>query len=338
MSHAHPHDHAGQRHAPSNHDHGAASAPAGGHDHAHDTGTRGYAVAMLVNLGYTALEAGYGFHTNSLALLSDALHNLGDVLGLGLAWAAAALARRQPTANHTYGWRKATLLAPLTNAIVLMVFSGGLAWEAVRRFSEPPSIPALPVMVVAAIGIVVNLGAGWLLHGSGGHGHSHGGHDLNRRGAILHLMADAAVSLAAVVAGAGMWWLGWEWLDPATALLVGVVIAVGTFGLLRESFSAAMDAVPTHIDQTAVGQFLSSQPGITAIHHLHIWPLGAGEVALTAHLVRPVAAADDAFIDATAQALSERFGISHATLQLERGQACTQPCHGTSAAGPTHSH
>ncbi|WDS37256.1 cation diffusion facilitator family transporter [Pseudoxanthomonas sp.] len=338
MSHAHPHDHAGHSHDHAGHDHGPAHAPAGGHGHSHDAGTRGYAVAMLVNLGYTALEAGYGFHTNSLALLSDALHNLGDVLGLGLAWAAAAMARRTPTASHTYGWRKATLLAPLTNAIVLMVFSGGLAWEAVRRFSEPPSIAALPVIVVAAIGIAVNLGAGWLLHGSGGHGHSHGGQDLNRRGAILHLLADAAVSLAAVIAGLGMWWLGWEWLDPATALLVGVVIAVGTYGLLRESFSAAMDAVPDHIDQAAVGDFLSGQPGITAIHHLHIWPLGAGEVALTAHLVRPVADDDDAFIDATAKALANRFGISHATLQLERGQACTQPCHGTTAAGPVHDH
>ncbi|SEL83469.1 cobalt-zinc-cadmium efflux system protein [Pseudoxanthomonas sp. GM95] len=339
MANAHSHDHADHGHhghdhahdAPAAHDHAHGSA--GGHSHSHDTGTRGYAVAMLVNLAYTALEAGYGFHTNSLALLSDALHNLGDVLGLGLAWAAAALARRQPTAHHTYGWRKATLLAPLANAIVLMVFSGGLAWEAIRRFSEPPSIPALPVIVVAAIGIAVNLGAGWLLHGGGGHGHSHGGHDLNRRGAILHLMADAAVSLAAVIAGVGMWWLGWEWLDPATALLVGVVIAAGTYGLLRESFSAAMDAVPQHIDQAAVGDFLATQPGVSAIHHLHIWPLGAGEVALTAHLVRPVAEHDDAFIDATAKALAERFGISHATLQLERGQACTQPCHGAHAAG-----
>ena len=293
---------------------------------------------MLVNLGYTALEAGYGFHTNSLALLSDALHNLGDVLGLGLAWAAAAMARRQPTTNHTYGWRKATLLAPLANAIVLMVFSGGLAWEAIGRFGQPPSIPALPVIVVASIGIVVNLGAGWLLHGGGGHGHSHGGNDLNRRGAVLHLMADAAVSLAAVIAGIGMWWLGWEWLDPATALLVGVVIAVGTYGLLRESFAAAMDAVPAHIDQAAVSAFLSAQPGVSAIHHLHIWPLGAGEVALTAHLVRPAAVDDDQFIDATAQALAERFGISHATLQLERGQACTQPCHDSGQAAPTHHH
>ncbi|RMW98405.1 cation transporter [Pseudoxanthomonas spadix] len=325
MAHAPSDDHAG---------HGHAHPATGGR--AHGTGTGGYAMAMLVNLGYTALEAGYGLHINSLTLLSDALHNLGDVLGLGLAWAAAAMARRRPTAHHTYGWRKSTLLAPLANALVLMAFSGGLAWEAIGRFSAPPSIPAVPVMVVAAIGIVVNLGAGWLLHGGGRHAHE--GQDLNRRGAILHLMADAAVSLAAVMAGAGMWWLGWAWLDPATALLVGVMIAAGTYGLLRESFSAAMDAVPRHIDQGAVAAFLSGQPGVSAIHHLHIWPLGAGEVALTAHLVRPEPGDDDAFIDATALALSEQFGISHATLQLERGQACTQPCHGAPTAGPAHHH
>ncbi|WCE04196.1 cation diffusion facilitator family transporter [Pseudoxanthomonas sp. JBR18] len=309
------------------HDHGAHAghAHSHGHDHAHggDTGARGYAVALLVNLAYTALEAGYGFHTNSLALLSDALHNLGDVLGLGLAWAAAGMARRRPTASHTYGWRRATLLAPLANALVLMVFAGGLAWEAVRRFSDPLGVPAMPVIVVAAIGIAVNLGAGWLLHG----GHGHGGHDLNRRGAVLHLLADAAVSLAAVIAGCGMLWLGWEWLDPVTALLVGVVIAAGTFGLLRESFAAAMDAVPSHIDQEAVARFLSARPGVEAVHHLHIWSLGAGEIALTAHVVRPRAEDDDAFIEATAHALGVEFGIHHATLQLERGQACPQVCH-----------
>lgn len=321
MAHAPSQDHGGHRHRPSD-------GP--GHDHARATGTGGYALAMLVNLGYTVLEAGYGLHINSLTLLSDALHNLGDVLGLGLAWAAAAMARRRPTAQHTYGWRRSTLLAPLANATVLMVFAGGLAWEAIGRFRAPPSIPAVPVMVVAAIGIVVNLGAGWLLHGGG---HGHGGHDLNRRGAIMHLMADAAVSLAAVIAGAGMWWLGWAWLDPATALLVGVMIAAGTYGLLRESFSAAMDAVPREIDQNAVAAFLSSRPGVSAIHHLHIWPLGAGEVALTAHVVRPEPGQDDAFIGATAQALAEQFGIGHATLQVERGQACTQPCHGARAAG-----
>ena len=303
------------------HSHGAHAPP-------HGSATRAFAFVTLINLAYTVLEAGYGFHTNSLALLSDALHNLGDVLGLGLAWAAAALARRHPTDRHTYGWRRATLLSPLANSVLLMVFSGALGWEAVRRFSAPPSIPAMPVIVVAAIGIAVNLGAAWLMR----EGHAH---DLNKRGAFLHLMADAAVSLAAVLAGAGMLAFGWSWLDPATALLVGVVIALGTFGLLRESFNAAMDAVPGNIDQAEVSAFLSAQAGVTALHHLHIWPLGAGEIALTAHLVRPNDDDHDAFIDATLHALDQRFGINHATLQIERGQACGHDLHD---AAPHHSH
>ncbi len=296
--------------------------------HAHGSATRAFAWVTLINLAYTALEAGYGFYTNSLALLSDALHNLGDVLGLALAWAAAALARRPPSGRHTYGWRRATLLSPLANAILLMVFSGALGWEAVRRFSEPPAIPALPVVVVAAIGIAVNLGAAWLMKD----GHAH---DLNKRGAFLHLLADAAVSLAAVVAGLGMAAFGWSWLDPVTALLIGVVIALGTFGLLRDSFNAAMDAVPPSVDPAEVADFLRQQPDVSAVHHLHIWPLGAGEIALTAHLVRSREDDHDAFIDATVHALDQRFGINHATLQIERGASCHHDLHD---AAPHHSH
>lgn len=300
----------------------------GSHGHSHGSATRTFALVTLINLAYTALEAGYGFYTNSLALLSDALHNLGDVLGLGLAWAAAALARRPPTSSHTYGWRRATLLSPLANSVLLMVFSGALGWEAIRRFSAPPAIPATPVIVVAAIGIAINLGAAWLVRD----GHAH---DLNKRGAFLHLMADAAVSLAAVVAGLGMLAFGWAWLDPLTALLIGVVIAIGTFGLLRDSFNAAMDAVPSSIDQAQVQAFLAGQPGVQAVHHLHIWPLGAGEIALTAHLVRPEGEDHDAFIDATLHALDHRFGINHATLQIERGSQCGHDLHD---AAPHHSH
>jgi cobalt-zinc-cadmium efflux system protein len=300
----------------------------GAHSHPQSSTTRAFALATLINLAYTVLEAGYGFHTNSLALLSDALHNLGDVLGLGLAWAAAVLARRPPTQSHTYGWRRATLLSPLANAILLMVFSGALGWEAVRRFSAPPAVPALAVMVVAGIGIAVNLGAAWLMR----EGHAH---DLNKRGAFLHLMADAAVSLAAVLAGAGMLAFGWAWLDPATALLIGLVIALGTFGLLRDSFNAAMDAVPANIDKAEVNAFLAAQPGVAAVHHLHIWPLGANEIALTAHLIRPQEQDHDAFIDATVHALDHRFGINHATLQIERGRACEHDQHD---AAPHHSH
>ena len=292
------------------------------HSHHHDNGsaTRAFATVTLINLAYTIVEAGYGFATDSLVLLSDALHNFGDVLGLGLAWGAAVIARWPPTERHTYGWRRATLLSPLANALLLVAFAGALAWEAVRRLDAPPPIPALPVMVVAAIGIAVNLGAAWLMRG----GHSH---DLNRRGAYLHLLADAAVSLAAVLAGTGMLTLGWRWLDPATALLVGAVVALGAFGLLRDAFNAAMDAVPLGVDQAQVRDFLSSQAGVSAVHHLHIWSLGAGEIAMTAHLVRHEASDHDLFIDRIVDELDQRFGINHVTLQIERGSACEHDRH-----------
>jgi len=306
----------------------------GGHGHHHglESGTRAFAVVTLINLAYTALEAGYGFWTNSLALLSDALHNLGDVVGLGLAWGAAVLARRLPTERHTYGWRRATLLSPLANALLLVGFSGALGWEAIRRFGAPPQIPALPVIVVAALGIAVNLGAAWLVRD----GHEH---DLNRRGAFLHLMADAAVSLAAVLAGAGMWLTGWAWLDPAIALLIGVVVAAGAFGLLRESFNAAMDAVPATIDRGQVEALLRAQPGVRAVHHLHIWSLGAGEIAMTAHLVRPDDHDHDAFIDRINHELDHRFGINHPTLQVERGLGCEHHRHDRAPHGDVpHDH
>ncbi|MEG3157487.1 cation diffusion facilitator family transporter [Lysobacter zhanggongensis] len=290
------------------------------HAHDHHQGTRAFAAVTLINLAFTVIEAGYGFATNSLALLSDALHNLGDVLGLGLAWGAAVLARRMPTDRHTYGWRRATLLSPLANAVLLVAFSGALAWEAIRRFNAPPEIPAWPVILVALLGIAVNLGSAWFVRD----GHDH---DLNRRGAFLHLMADAGVSLAAVLAGTGMLWLGWAWLDPMIALLIGLVVAASAFGLLRESFNAAMDAVPRSIDQEAVRGFLAGQPGVSAVHHLHIWSLGAGEIAMTAHLVRPDAHDHDAFIDRVNLALDQRFGINHPTLQIEHGTACEHDRH-----------
>jgi cobalt-zinc-cadmium efflux system protein len=318
MSHGqHPHDH--------DHDHDHAHGHGHGHDHGFSSGTRAFAIALFINLAYTALEAGYGFWTDSLALLSDALHNFGDVLGLALAWAAATLAQRPPTGRHTYGWRRATLLSPLGNALLLVGFSGALGWEALRRFADPPPIPALPVVAVAAVGIVVNLGAAWFLRDGPGHlGH---GHDLNRRGAFLHLMADAAVSLAVVLAGLGMLWLDWRWLDPATAVLVAAVVAAGAFRLLRDAFDAAMDAVPRGLDPAEIEAFLVAQPGVLAVHHLHVWSLGAGEIAMTAHLIRPETADHDAFLDRLHQALDARFGINHPTLQIEHGSPCGHDRH-----------
>jgi cobalt-zinc-cadmium efflux system protein len=302
------------------HDHGHARGHAHGHSHGHGSATRAFAAVTLINLAYTIVETAYGFSTHSLALLSDALHNFGDVVGLGLAWGAAVLARRAPTARHTYGWRRATLLSPLANALLLVGFAGALSWEAVGRLGAPPQIPALPVMVVAGIGIAVNLGAAWLVRG----GHEH---DLNRRGAFLHLLGDAAVSLAAVLAGLGMQLLGWEWLDPVTALLVGAVVALSAFGLLRDAFNAAMDAVPSGIDQSAVLAHLVAQDGVEAVHHLHIWSLGAGEIAMTAHLVRPQGGDHDVFLDRLMDELDHHFGINHPTLQIEHGGGCEHDRH-----------
>ena len=299
-----------------NHDHNQHH---GGHSHGASS-TRAFAFGTLINLAYTALEAGYGLATDSLALLSDALHNFGDVLGLALAWGAAILAQRRPTKEHSFGWRRATLLAPLANALILAVFSGALAWEALRRLSAPPDVPGLPVMIVAAIGVVINLASAWLFH-------ARKDTDLNRRGAYLHLLADAAVSFAAVVAGLGMLKLGWFWLDPVLALLVGVVVAITAWSLMRESFAQVMDAVPAHIDRDAVIDFLQSQAGVEQVHHIHIWALGADEVALTAHIVRPRVDDHDAFLDTLVRALNERFAINHATLQFERGTACSHDQH-----------
>jgi cobalt-zinc-cadmium efflux system protein len=295
--HGHPHEHEHGRHA---------------HAGTADLGLRAFALGTLVNLGFTALEAGYGLATGSLALLSDALHNLGDALGLALGWGAAMLARRPASARRTYGWRRATLLAPLANSLILVAGAGALGWEAVRRLGGPPEVQALPVIVVAAIGIAVNAGSALLFR----HGHAH---DLNQRGAYLHLMADAAVSLTVVLGALAMWKLGWRWLDPVLAITVTVVVIAGTWRLLRDSLDQVLDAVPRHLDLDAVTAFLASCAGVVAVHHLHVWALGSNEVALTAHLVRPAGDGDeDAFIDAVAHELHHRFGIGHATLQLER--------------------
>ena len=270
---------------------------------------------MAANLAYTLVEAGYGFHAHSLALLSDALHNLGDALGLALAWGAAVLAQRRPTERHTYGWRRATQLSPLANAVLLVGFSGALLGEALRRLADPPVVPGAVVMWVAALGIVVNLGTAALFHRDQAR-------DLNRRGAYLHLLADAGVSLAAVLAGLGMLKLGWRWLDPALAAAVSVLIAATSWGLLRASFGQAMDAVPAHLNLDEVQDFLGKMPGVQAVHHLHIWPIGAAEIALTAHVVRSRVEDHDAFLDQVARELEERFGINHATLQVELGPGC----------------
>jgi cobalt-zinc-cadmium efflux system protein len=272
---------------------------------------RAFAIGIVLNLGFVAIEAYYGWRINSLALLADAGHNLSDVAGLVLAWAGAVADRRQPSDRHTYGLKRASILAAFTNAVLLLVAMGSLAWEALQRLQSPEPTQGVTVMVVAGIGIVVNTATALMfMRGSA--------HDLNVRGAFLHMAADALVSAGVVVAGALTLWLGWTWLDPVTSLLIAVVIVGGTWGLFRHSLHLLFDGVPEHIDLPAVRNYLNALPGVTAVHDLHIWATGTSQVVLTAHLVRPEGAADDSFLREATRALRERFGIGHVTLQTVR--------------------
>ncbi len=290
------------------------------HGHGHAKTHQVFAWAMAINLSYSALEAGFGIYYNSMALLSDATHNLGDAAGLALAWLAAWMASRAPTERLTFGWRRATLLSPLANALLLVGFSGALLWESIGRLQQPPAVPGFAVMWIAGLGILVNLGTAGLFHRDQRT-------DLNKRGAYLHLLADAAVSVAAVIAGFGIGFAGWDWLDPATGILIAVVVAVSSWSLLKNSLLQVMDGVPENITLPHVEAYLLGLPQVKAVHHVHIWSLGAEEIALTAHIVRNTAEGHDAFIDATSAGLSKEFGINHATLQIELGQTCAHDSH-----------
>lgn len=265
-----------------------------------------------------AAEVIYGFSAHSLALLSDAGHNLSDVMGLVLAWGALRLSRTQPTSRRTYGLRRSSILAALANAAVLLLVTGAIAVEAIRRLAHPNAVAATTVMWVAAAGVLVN-GASAAMFASGRKG------DINIRGAFAHLAADALIALGVVVAGLAMRFTGWLWIDPAVSIAIGAIIIAGTWGLLRESANLAMDAVPEHIDPDAVGDYLSSLPGVASVHDLHIWAMSTTEVALTAHLVTPQAAVDDSALATACKVLHDRFGIEHCTLQSERGDE-TYPC------------
>jgi cobalt-zinc-cadmium efflux system protein len=293
------------------------------HDHAHSAPVftdRRYTVAIGLNLGFVAIETAAGFFANSTALLSDAAHNLSDVLGLALAGGAAWLATQSASERRTYGFSKATVLAALANALVLVGACGGIIWEASSRLFAPEQTQALYVMVVAAIGVIVN-GATAVLFLSGRRD------DVNVRGAFLHMVADAGVSAAVIAAGAAIWLTGQHWIDPAISIVVVLLILWATWGLLRESLDLTLDAAPAHIDVAAVRAYLASQPGVTAVHDLHVWAMGATAPALTAHLVRPEGG-DDAFLAAAAEGVAQRFRIKHVTLQVERTQRddCSE-CH-----------
>ncbi|NBB14183.1 cation diffusion facilitator family transporter [Caulobacter sp. SLTY] len=312
--HDHDHHHGGHK----DHHHGP-----GGHSHAPKDFGRAFAIGAGLNIAFVAAEAAAGLITGSLALLADAGHNLSDVLGLLLAWGAVILSKRLPTGRRTYGLGKGTVLASLANAGLLMLAVGAIVWEAVRRFNDPQPIEPGLVIIVAAIGVVINTATALMF--MRGHG------DLNVRGAFLHMAADAAVSLGVVVAAIIIWTTGWQWIDPVISLVIAAVIVIGTWGLLRDSLDLALDAAPRGIDPEKVKAWLASRPGVTEVHDLHIWAMSTSETALTAHLTRPVNADSDAFLDSVCHDLVHEFGIGHATLQLETG--AHGPCRLAAAHG-----
>jgi len=276
---------------------------------------RAFAIGVALNTLFVAVEVAAGFWANSMALLADAGHNLSDVLALLMAWGATVLARRAPSARRTYGLRKGTVLASLANAVFLLLAIGAIVSEAVRRIAHPDTVAAGTVMITAGVGIVINTATAlFFMRGSKS--------DLNVRGAFLHMASDAVVS-AAVVAGAAVIALTrLQWIDPALSLGIAVVIVVGTWGLLRDSVNLALDGAPREIDVAEVRAWLAAQPGVEEIHDLHIWAMSTTETALTAHIIRPPARLEDGddadrFLHATCEALSRKFNIGHATLQVE---------------------
>ncbi len=269
-----------------------------------------FGIGIVLNVGFVMIEAWYGWVTNSLALLADAAHNLGDVGGLLLAWAAFAAARLRPSEEKTYGWRRGSILASFTNALILLVAMGSLAWEAVQRLNDPHPISASTVMLVAAIGVVINAVTAYLFMADSKS-------DLNIRGAFLHMAADALVSLGVVVAGALYWWLGWSWIDPLTSLVIAVVVVVGTWSMFRQSVHLLFDGVPEHIKLPKVRDCLQNIAGVASVHDLHVWAMSTADPALTAHLVSDCSRGTEAILQDAQQALKERFDIDHVTLQIE---------------------
>jgi len=323
QSHRKDHDHAGHDHEHSHdhdHDHGGHAHGGLGHVHAPKNFGSAFAIGIALNLGFVGVEAAYGWLSNSMALVADAGHNLSDVLGLAAAWIAAVLVKRAPSARFTYGLRGSSILAALFNAVVLLVATGGIIVEAVQRFLDPAPVAGTTVMVVAGIGILINGFTAWLFA-------SGSKDDINIRGAYLHMLADAAVSAGVVLAGLVILATGFNWIDPLVSLAIAALIIAATWGLLRDSVAMSLAAVPSGIDPEAVRAYLAARPGVRGLHDLHIWPMSTTEVALTAHLVIADAAPDRLFLKETADALRARFGIGHATIQIEiEGQtACTLP-------------
>jgi len=288
------------------------------HSHSHadhfNTHNRAFAIAVALNLGFVIIEVVFGVLSGSLALLADAGHNLSDVLGLLMAWIASWLAGRKTTERNTYGLKKTTILAALFNALFLIAAVGGIAWEAIRRFGDPAEVDGMTVIVVAGIGVLIN-GVTMLLFLKGQKG------DLNIRGAFLHMAADTVVSVGVVVAGVLIMATGANWIDPVVSLVIAAVIFIGTWQLLKDSISLAIDAVPRTINPANVADALSRLPGVESVHHLHIWALSTTENALTVHLVKPDSRDDDDIIQQANRMLAQHFNIAHVTIQWERNHS-----------------
>jgi cobalt-zinc-cadmium efflux system protein len=314
--HHHDHDHGDDAHAHS-HPHGPGH---GGHGHSHAPAAfgRAFAVGIALNTAYIIAEALYGVLANSLALVADAGHNFGDVLSLAVAWVASSLARRAPTERYTYGLRGSSILAALSNAVVLLLVTGGIAWAAILKLVHPSPAGGVTMIAVASAGVLVN-GATALMFASGRKG------DLNIRAAFAHMASDALVALGVAVCGGVILLSGWTWLDPAVSLAIGGLIVWGTWSLMRESLNLALQAVPASVNRSEVLGYLRGLPGVSDVHDLHIWGMSTTENALTAHLVRPGGELDDTLLRRACTDLRERFSIHHTTLQIEAGLA-DHPC------------
>ena len=293
-------------------------APNHGHSHPPPEYGRAFAIGITLNMGFVVAEAGAGWISGSIALIADAGHNLSDVLGLLMAWGAFTLSKRPASARYTYGLRGSSILAALFNAVFLLIACGAITLGAIQRFVRPAPVESGVMMAVAAVGILINLGTA-LLFLRGRH------HDLNIRGAFLHMAADAAVSAGVVLAGLLVALTGLIWIDPAISLAIVAVIVAGTWGLFRDALSMSLHGVPGGIDVERVTARLAKLPGVVAVHHLHIWPTSTTEVALTAHLVMPEPAGRDEFLARTARLMREEFRIGHSTFQIEHGRCADAP-------------
>ena len=288
------------------------------HHHAAPDYNRAFAIGVALNVIFVIIEVFYGVMANSLALITDAGHNLSDVMGLLLAWGASYLARKQPSLRRTYGYSRATILASMFSGLLLLAAVEVISWEAIHRFITPSEPVGQTIMMVAGIGVVINAVTAWMFV-------SGKDHDLNIRGAYLHMAADALVSLGVVVSGFVIWKFGLKWFDPMSSLLIAVVIFWSTWGLLRDSLNLSIDAVPRDMDPTEVRDWLAAQPGVDGMHDLHIWPMSTTETALTTHLLMSEPPEDDDFLHHLATQLQVKFKISHATFQIERGDG-NHPC------------